>query len=285
MTVGTELKQAREKAGLSPEQISERTKIQLYKIDSLENGTFELLPQGIYLDGIVRAYAQQVGVDPEPLVERVRLERGKLPGDSEIPFSAPIDLHGTSAPRTVHAIDVPAGDDSLNSFAAESTVVAVPNARPATHAPRALNAPLAPYALDLPLSPHVIHAPARPARGRGRLVLPVLALLAAVFWGAYLLHVEPPGSARCHRGVSAPPGKSVGNGDDRRRSCVARTAAKRSTNPVRRQHNIAQRRSQTYRRIHKCSHPRGCTRSRHSCAAAAPGFERRPRFCASHSSR
>jgi hypothetical protein len=186
MTVGTELKQARENAGLSPEQISERTKIQLYKIDSLENGTFELLPQGIYLDGIVRAYAQQVGVDPEPLVERMRLERGKLPGDSEIPFAGPINLHGTSAPHTVRTFDVPVGDDALNSFAAESTIAAVPIARSATHAPRALNAPLAPHELDLPLSPHVIHAPARPARGRAGLVLPVLALLAAVFYGAYL---------------------------------------------------------------------------------------------------
>lgn len=187
MTVGTELKQARENAGLSPEQISERTKIQLYKIDSLENGTFELLPQGIYLDGIVRAYAQQVGIDPEPMVERVRLERGKLPGDSEIPFSAPIDLHGASAPHTVQAIDVPEDvpeeDDALRSFVAESNVAAVPIARPATHAPRTRNVILV---SDLPLSPsYVTHAPARPARGRARLALPVLALLAAVFWGAY----------------------------------------------------------------------------------------------------
>ena len=186
MTVGTELKHARENAGLSPEQISERTKIQLYKIDSLENGTFELLPQGIYLDGIVRAYAQQVGIDPEPMVERVRLERGKLPGDSEIPFAGSINLHGASSPRSVHAIDVPKGDDSLSSFAAESTVAAVPIARPATHAFSTSTS----HVLDLPLSPHVTHAPARPARGRARLVLPALALLAALAWGAYRVRDE-----------------------------------------------------------------------------------------------
>ena len=193
MTVGSELKQARENAGLTPEQISERTKIQLYKIDSLENGTFELLPQGIYLDGIVRAYAQQVGIDPEPLVERVRLERGKLPGDSEIPFAGTIDLHGASAPRTVRAIDVevPEGDDPLSSFAAESNVAAVPIARPATHAPRANFTFLE---RDLPLLPHVphaAHAPARPARGRAGLVLPVLALLMAG-WSVYLYQSSRP---------------------------------------------------------------------------------------------
>ena len=186
MTVGTELKQARENAGLSPEQISERTKIQLYKIDSLENSTFELLPQGIYLDGIVRAYAQQVGIDPEPLVERVRLERGKLPGDSEIPFAAPIDLHGPSAPRTVRTIDVPERDDALGSFAAESTVAAVPIARPATHAPLHSRTARTQRTRSTPLHlTRLTHAPARPARGRARLALPVLALLAAAFWGAY----------------------------------------------------------------------------------------------------
>jgi cytoskeletal protein RodZ len=47
MTVGTELRQARERAGLSVEEISERTKIHLYKVVALDNGTFELLPHGI----------------------------------------------------------------------------------------------------------------------------------------------------------------------------------------------------------------------------------------------
>ena len=63
MTVGTVLKQAREQAGLSAEQISERTKIQLYKIEALEADDFSRLPEGIYLDGIIRAYSREVGIN------------------------------------------------------------------------------------------------------------------------------------------------------------------------------------------------------------------------------
>ena len=37
MQVGTELRQARERAGLSAEQIAERTKIQVHRIEALEN--------------------------------------------------------------------------------------------------------------------------------------------------------------------------------------------------------------------------------------------------------
>ena len=76
MSVGGELKQARERSGLSAEQIAERTKIQQHRIEALESGDFEKLPQGIYLDGIVRAYAREVSVEPDPLIERVRQEVG-----------------------------------------------------------------------------------------------------------------------------------------------------------------------------------------------------------------
>ena len=89
---GAELKQAREHAGLLAEQIADRTKIKLHKIIALEEGDFDSLPQGIYLDGIVRAYAREVKIDAEPIVELVRLERGKLPGDTPIPFQEPVEF-------------------------------------------------------------------------------------------------------------------------------------------------------------------------------------------------
>ncbi len=78
MTVGNELRQARQRAGLSSEQVSQETKIQLAKIDALEDDAFERLPDGIYLDGIVRAYARTVGLDEAVMVQRVRdaVDRG-----------------------------------------------------------------------------------------------------------------------------------------------------------------------------------------------------------------
>jgi hypothetical protein len=94
---GMELKEARERAGLSAEQVAERTKFKLQKIEALERGDFENLPQGIYLDGIVRAYARELALDPAPLVEQMRLERGKLPGDSPIPFHEPMTFDRPAA--------------------------------------------------------------------------------------------------------------------------------------------------------------------------------------------
>lgn len=166
MTVGTELRQARERVGLPPEEISERTKIQLYKIEMLESGNFELLPQGIYLDGIVRAYAKEVGIAQEPLVERVRLERGTLPGDWPIPFAASIDLHPSPQPD-VQALDDFDPDDPLSAFAAERELQS-----------RTTPAPVP-----------VVHAPARAERAMPALIL--VALSAAAGTGMYLYRTTP----------------------------------------------------------------------------------------------
>jgi cytoskeletal protein RodZ len=91
-TTGRELQYAREQRGLSAETIAQRTRFKLYRIVALEQGDFDNLPHGIYLDAIVRAYAHEVGIDPEPMVERVRAERGKRPGDLPIPFEEPVDF-------------------------------------------------------------------------------------------------------------------------------------------------------------------------------------------------
>jgi cytoskeleton protein RodZ len=74
MRVGSELKAARKKAGISVEVISKRTKIQVSKLVALEKNDLKNLPTGLYLFGAVRAYAREVHIDPEPIVERLRAE-------------------------------------------------------------------------------------------------------------------------------------------------------------------------------------------------------------------
>ena len=74
MRVGSDLKAARKKTGISLEVISKRTKIQVSKLVALEKNDFKNLPTGLYLFAVVRAYAREVHIDPEPIVERLRTE-------------------------------------------------------------------------------------------------------------------------------------------------------------------------------------------------------------------
>lgn len=74
MRIGSELKAARKKAGISVEVISKRTKISVNKLVALEKNDFKNLPTGLYLFSLVRAYAREARIDPEPIVDRLRAE-------------------------------------------------------------------------------------------------------------------------------------------------------------------------------------------------------------------
>jgi transcriptional regulator with XRE-family HTH domain len=72
--LGSDLRRARERAGLSLEQLSARTKIRQGLLDALEQDDLGRLPSGLLTRGYLRAYALEVGLDPESVVHRYRSE-------------------------------------------------------------------------------------------------------------------------------------------------------------------------------------------------------------------
>lgn len=62
---GAHLKQARERRGISLRQIASSTKISTVALEALERGDFSKLPGGIFSRAFVRAYAIEVGLEPE----------------------------------------------------------------------------------------------------------------------------------------------------------------------------------------------------------------------------
>ena len=68
MALAEQLRQARERSGLSIEEVSARTKIQIPLLEAMERGDFARVPGGIFVRGFLRAYAKEVGLDPESLV-------------------------------------------------------------------------------------------------------------------------------------------------------------------------------------------------------------------------
>lgn len=68
--LGRELKKARETAGLSLSEMATRTKIAVTALEALERDDFSRLPGGIFGRSFVRAYAIEVGQDPDTVVAR-----------------------------------------------------------------------------------------------------------------------------------------------------------------------------------------------------------------------
>lgn len=65
---GTKLKRAREQKAISLREIAIATKISVTALEALERNDISRLPGGIFSRGIVRAYAIEVGLDPEQTV-------------------------------------------------------------------------------------------------------------------------------------------------------------------------------------------------------------------------
>src|SRR5437879_10380706 len=76
---GSELRAARERRGVPLRQIANATKISVGVLEALERNDISRLPGGIFGRAFVRAYAVEVGLDPE---ETIREFITQFPSDS-----------------------------------------------------------------------------------------------------------------------------------------------------------------------------------------------------------
>jgi cytoskeleton protein RodZ len=89
-TFGAQLRQQREKQGVTLEEISLSTKIGTRMLRALEEEHFDQLPGGIFNKGFIRAYARCLGIDEDQAVADYLTATGAVPKKSEISEQAPI---------------------------------------------------------------------------------------------------------------------------------------------------------------------------------------------------
>lgn len=68
MDVGALLRAARERRGLTLEQVASSTKLSLFVLRSIEGNAWDHLPGGLHIRGHLRAYAAAVGLSPDDVV-------------------------------------------------------------------------------------------------------------------------------------------------------------------------------------------------------------------------
>jgi transcriptional regulator with XRE-family HTH domain len=85
--VGERLRHARERAGLSIQEISTRTKIRAAIVQAIEREDFGQLPPGLLGRGFLRAYAHEVGLDQGSVVQQFhdQVEGDELHADPQPP--------------------------------------------------------------------------------------------------------------------------------------------------------------------------------------------------------
>jgi len=85
MSIGKQLRQAREARNLSLEQIAQATRIRVRYLQALEAEQFELLPSTAQVRGFLRAYAAQLHLDPVPLLAALDGETSPPPPPPDLP--------------------------------------------------------------------------------------------------------------------------------------------------------------------------------------------------------
>ncbi len=85
-----EYREHREQQSITLEEISERTKINIQFLKAIEDGNFEILPE-TYSRLFLRAYANEIGIDPDKAIENYNLMHGK-PVDEKPKPEAPSNI-------------------------------------------------------------------------------------------------------------------------------------------------------------------------------------------------
>lgn len=100
-SIGATLREARERRGLTIEQVAQDTRISARFLEALEAEAFELLPAPVYVRGFLRSYASYLRLDPQPLLDQlVGGEYGAAGGPAEFVGGPRVPRGGQAAPRS-----------------------------------------------------------------------------------------------------------------------------------------------------------------------------------------
>jgi len=103
-TLGEELREKREKRGISLAEISEATRIGTRFLKAIETDNFSILPGGIFTRSFIRAYAKHVGMNEDDAIglylQQVAGSSTEQPGASHQPSTEQTPAEPTRRPAT-----------------------------------------------------------------------------------------------------------------------------------------------------------------------------------------
>ena len=96
---GAHMKQLREARGVTLRRIADSTKISVVALEALESNDIARLPGGNFSRAVVRAYAQEVGADPEQAVQEFMT---RFPDESVVVGNPHVSHHDLATKEVRH---------------------------------------------------------------------------------------------------------------------------------------------------------------------------------------
>jgi cytoskeletal protein RodZ len=215
VTVGEALAEARYRAGLTVDEISERTRIREAVIRCIEQDDYDACGGDLYVHGYVRAIAGAIGIDAQPLIREYDLGRAGAPVSAD----AAADPAPASTDPAATRVDLPVvSADPAPTVVDPAATAADPWATPAD--PWATPADLwaTPAGPAVTAADHVKRHAKPPARqGRRRWVAGIGALVVLVvagIAGGYIVASHPSaGNAASGQQAKSGAGSQLGTGN------------------------------------------------------------------------
>jgi cytoskeleton protein RodZ len=163
MDVGAALQGARERRGFSLDELAHRTKISVRVLRAIESNACHEVPQGIFMRGYLRAYAREVGLDPNALVEQYLAQSDTADAENHSPHDGTHDFSADEPMATFPNRGFDASDDS-GSEIGKAIAIALVSVGFLTYMSlgTSRDSSPSPEALDMPPAA-AIAEPARPA--------------------------------------------------------------------------------------------------------------------------
>jgi cytoskeletal protein RodZ len=215
VTVGEALAEARYRAGLTVDEVSERTRIREAVIRCIEQDDYDACGGDLYVHGYVRAIAGAIGIDAQPLIREYDLGRAEAPGSAD-PLAGPAatgtDPAATSTDAAATSFDLPVVSADPTPTVDDLPVTAAdPWATPAgPWAGAAGRTAAAADHVKRPVKPTAHQGRRRWVAGIGALVV----LVVAGIVGGYLVAGHPPASnASAGQQANSGAGSQLGTGN------------------------------------------------------------------------
>ncbi len=87
--IGAELRVLRERQGQNLAEVARSLRISFRHLQSIEDGSFEMLPGRAYAVGFLRSYSDFLGADPKDIVDRFKTELASVVAPPPLSFPAP----------------------------------------------------------------------------------------------------------------------------------------------------------------------------------------------------
>ncbi len=85
MTIGEQLRKAREGLNYTASQVAAATRMKTQTVEAIDKNQFDRIPAPIYCKGFIKLYAEHVNLDPKPLLDQYVAEFAPKETESEKP--------------------------------------------------------------------------------------------------------------------------------------------------------------------------------------------------------